>query len=68
MAPKLTPEEGVTLAVLKQKGQSNIQIAQTLVSAGSLSVTTYAARIVLMAAKTNPSWPPLVRGHRPLVC
>jgi transposase len=30
MAPKLTPEERVTLAVLKQKGQSNIQIAQTL--------------------------------------
>jgi transposase len=30
MAPKLTPEERVTLAVLKQKGQSNIQIAQAL--------------------------------------
>jgi transposase len=30
MAAKLTPEERVTLAVLNQKGQSNIQIAQTL--------------------------------------
>jgi transposase len=30
MAPKLTPEERVTLAVLKRKGQSNTQIAQAL--------------------------------------
>lgn len=30
MAPKLTPEEIVTLQVLKRKGQSNTQIAQTL--------------------------------------
>ena len=30
MAPKLTPEEIVTLTVLKRKGQSNTQIAQTL--------------------------------------
>ena len=30
MAPKLTPEEVVTLQVLKRKGQSNAQIAQTL--------------------------------------
>ena len=31
MAPKLTPEERVTLAVLKRKGQSNTQIAQVRV-------------------------------------
>ena len=30
MAPKLTPEERVTLVVLKHKGQSNTRIAQTL--------------------------------------
>jgi transposase len=30
MAPKLTAEEVVTLTVLKRKGQSNVQIAQTL--------------------------------------
>jgi transposase len=30
MAPKLRPEEIVTLSVLKSKGQSNLQIAQTL--------------------------------------
>jgi transposase len=30
MAPKLTPEEVVTLLVLKHKGQSNAQIAQAL--------------------------------------
>lgn len=30
MAPKLTPEERVTLAVLKRKGQPNTQIAQAL--------------------------------------
>lgn len=30
MAPKLTPEEIVTLSVLKRKGQANTQIAQTL--------------------------------------
>jgi transposase len=30
MAPKLTPEEIVTLMVLKRKGQSNTQIAQAL--------------------------------------
>lgn len=30
MAPKLTPEERVTLAVLKRKGQSHTQIAQAL--------------------------------------
>jgi transposase len=30
MAPKLTPEEVVTLQVLKRKGQSNTRIAQTL--------------------------------------
>jgi transposase len=30
VAPKLTPEERVTLAVLKRKGQSNTQIAQAL--------------------------------------
>ena len=30
MAPKLKPEEIVTLLVLKQRGQSNVQIAQTL--------------------------------------
>ena len=30
MAPKLTPEEIVTLTVLKRKGQSHTQIAQTL--------------------------------------
>ena len=30
MAPKLTPEEVVTLQVLKRKGQSNTQIAQAL--------------------------------------
>lgn len=30
MAPKLTPEERVTLAVLKRKGQANTQIAQAL--------------------------------------
>ena len=30
MAPKLTPEERVTLAVLKRKGQANTQIAQVL--------------------------------------
>jgi hypothetical protein len=30
MAPKLTPEEIVTLQVLKQKGQSQTQIAQAL--------------------------------------
>ena len=31
MAPKLTPEERVTLAVLKRKGQANTQIAQALI-------------------------------------
>ena len=37
MAPKLKPEEIVTLKVLKQKGQSNIQIAQALgVSEGTI--------------------------------
>ena len=37
MAPKLTPEERVTLAVLNQKGQSNTQIAQALgVSEGAI--------------------------------
>src|SRR6187431_2328110 len=30
MPPKLTPEEIVTLQILKQKGQSHSQIAQTL--------------------------------------
>lgn len=30
MAPKLTPEERVTLAVLKRKGQANTQIARVL--------------------------------------
>jgi len=37
MAPKLTPEEIVTLTVLKRKGQSNTQIAQALgVSEGAI--------------------------------
>jgi transposase len=37
MAPKLTPQEIVTLNVLKQKGQSNVQIAQALgVSEGTI--------------------------------
>jgi hypothetical protein len=37
MAPKLKPEEIVTLKVLKQKGQSNVQIAQALgVSEGTV--------------------------------
>ena len=37
MAPKLTPEEIVTLSVLKGKGQSNAQIAHTLgVSEGAI--------------------------------
>jgi transposase len=37
MAPKLTPEEIVTLKVLKHKGQSNVQIAQALgVSEGTV--------------------------------
>ena len=37
MAPKLSPEEIVTLHVLKDKGQSNTQIAQTLgVSEGAV--------------------------------
>jgi DNA-binding CsgD family transcriptional regulator len=37
LAPKLTPEEIVTLQVLKDKGQSNIQIAQALgVSEGAI--------------------------------
>ena len=30
MAPKLTPEERVTLLILHDKGQSNVEIAQTL--------------------------------------
>ena len=33
MPPKLTPEEIVTLQILKQKGQSQTQIAQTLEAA-----------------------------------
>ncbi len=37
MAPKLTPQEIVTLMVLKHKGQSNVQIAQALgVSEGTV--------------------------------
>jgi transposase len=37
MAPKLKPEEIVTLKVLKEKGQSNVQIAQALgVSEGTV--------------------------------
>ena len=37
MAGKLKPEEIVTLKVLKQKGQSNVQIAQALgVSEGTV--------------------------------
>jgi transposase len=37
MAPKLKPEEIVTLKVLKEKGQSNVQIAQALgVSEGAV--------------------------------
>ena len=39
MAPQLTPEEIVTLSVLKGKGQSNTQIAHTLgVSEGAIRI------------------------------
>jgi transposase len=54
VAPKLTPEERVTLAVLKRKGQSNTRIAQ------ALGVTEAAVRYHLRRQGT-----PDGRSHKP---